>query len=229
MDRGKLGTGELIGVGAGIVFVLILFRTTWFAFSVEGASVPEGEGHAFRWLDGLDVILLLAALVPIGAPLLARAAGRSPADGALLSLGAGLLIAVLIVFLILSPPEAGNDLLQSIANGSELSVDTRFGVVAALVVALAIVGSALLTIGSTPAGPEPAAEPGVQRPAPTPSKTSLATASADDLLEIGFTERQTERILSYRDEGIVTKVSDLKRVPGIAMPVLEILVENLED
>jgi outer membrane biosynthesis protein TonB len=61
------------------------------------------------------------------------------------------------------------------------------------------------------------------------SRPSLATATAPQLTRIGFTKAQAERIVRYREEGRVTKLADLKRVPGIARPVLAELVKRFED
>ena len=70
--------------------------------------------------------------------------------------------------------------------------------------------------------PEPAAPP-------EPETPGLTTATVEDLVEIGFSERQAERIVEYREQGLVTKVADLKRVPGIARPVLDALSKRLAD
>ena len=78
--------------------------------------------------------------------------------------------------------------------------------------------------------PGPKRKPPAKRQSAPPAKLSLAKASAKDLMAVGFTETQAKRIVSYRDkEAIVTKVADLRRVPGIAKPVLAKLIERLDD
>ena len=46
---------------------------------------------------------------------------------------------------------------------------------------------------------------------------------------LGFTLRQAQRIVEYREQGLVSTVADVKRVPGIAKPVLAALSKQLAD
>jgi outer membrane biosynthesis protein TonB len=312
--RSGLAVSEWAVVGAAGIFLLSLTAFDWFAFSVEGRAAPGTEGDAFRWLDGFDYVLLAAGLLAAAAPL-ARFAGMNgatPHAVALVTGSAGLLAALVITYLIASPPDANTNLLGAVGGGPLTETIARGGAVIGLAAALAIAALSGLTLLASPAAlapvprprvattpahpeaspverprpiapapaPQPTPKPEPRRPAAKskpkpaapqrsarpkpkpaapkrrtkpktaarkrtttqqsrakprpkrkpPARPRLTTATAADLAGVGFTPAQAQRIVEYRDDlGKVTKLSDLKRVPGIAKPVLVELVKRLDE
>jgi hypothetical protein len=289
--RSGLAVSEWAVVGAAGIFLLSLTAFDWFAFSVEGRSAPGTEGDAFRWLDGFDYVLVAAGSVAVAAPLV-RLAGlirATPHRVAVVTGAAGLTAAIVVTYLIASPPDVNSDLLGAVGGGPSTETTAGGGAVIGLAAAVAIAALSGLTLLASPAAlapvhrrrtvptraapeapvverprpiaptpepkpkpeprkpaakrkPEPAArqrpakpkpKAAARKPRPEPkhrSRPSLATASNRDLVGVGFTPGQAERIVEYRDHlGKVTTLSDLKRVPGIAKPVLAELVKRLDE
>ena len=240
-------------IGTGGVLLLSLAAFDWFAFSDREQIAAGSEGNAFRWLDGLDYVLFMTGLVALAAPLvrLTGLVDASPRDVAVITGSAGLIAAMVVAGLIASPPGLDRGMLNVPVGGGPTSETVTRGVaVVGMLAGLGIVALSVLTIVASPAALAPAhprrpAAPAYARrtggqqadtptPAPAPkppaARPSLATATVDDLVGVGFTDRQAERIVEYRDDlGKVTKLSDLKRVPGIAKPVLAELVKRLDE
>ena len=254
--RSGLGLGEWVAVAGGLVLSISLFALPWFAVTVDGFVQPDSDGAAFELLGGLDVVLLLAALVPLVVPALGTGAlGAGGEWPPRLVAAAGLVAVLVTLYVIIAPPEPDVVLSAALESSAELSLEARVGAFLGLAAALAILAGGVLTLSSEPRTtalpeqpdratplPQPAPTPVAPKPKPNPkpkpkpkpkaapSLLSLATASAEDLVGVGFSTTQAKRIVRYRDdEAIVSRVSDLKRVPGISKPVLAELVKRLED
>ncbi len=268
--RPRLTTGQRTAIGGGLLLAFSLLALPWFAVTVDGFVQPGRDGAAFELLGGIDVVLLLAAMVPLVIPAL-RAATPSGGNGERserLVLAAGGLAIALTIYVVAAPPEPDVVVSAALESSAELSLEPRIGALVGLVAGLAILaGGALATISPAAVEQTPTPERSAPKPKPKPKQSSkpkagsatkakpeqklkpkrrtskaraapspehallrLATATAEDLVTIGFSATQAQRIVRYRDEeAIVTSIGDLKRVPGIAKPVLAELVKRLTD
>lgn len=182
MDFSRLRTGEKI-VGAGGLLLLISLWLSWYGVEIPelpgGFEIPGGidtTATAWQAFDLIDLLLFLVALIAI-AHVVLTATGNSPAlpvAGSVIATGAGALATLLIVFRILSKPDAG---------GADLNL--KFGIFIGLLSAAAIAyggwramqeeespGMVPPVIEDRPA--PPAAPPPVTDPAPTPAQDAGA-------------------------------------------------------
>ncbi len=253
VPRSGLGFGEWVAVAGGLVLSVSLLVLPWFAVTVDGFVQPDSDGAAFELLGGLDVVLLLAALVPLVVPALRTGMPWGRGEWAPRLVTAAGMVAVLVaLYVIFTPPEPDVVVSAVLESSAELGLEPRVGAFLGLVAGFAIVAGGALELSrgaGTTAPPEPpvAPKPGpkpkpksapkpkpkpkpVPKPKSAPSLLSLASASAEDLVGVGFSTTQAKRIIRYRDEeAIVSRVSDLKRVPGISRPVLAELIKRLEN
>lgn len=221
--RVALATGEWIALACGVVLLISLLVLPWFAVSASGVVAAGTEAGAFRWLDGIDVVLLAVALLAIGLPVL-RLAGavRTPAaDLAVVVAAGGVAAAALIVYRIVAPPEIDRE-LASAASGA--GVTGRWGAVVGLIAALGVAAGGLIAVrdrSPAPRGPRPGPPPPHPAPGPRtspydPMRVRLATATVEELRDLGLSVTQARRLIRYRDElGLVSTVAELDRVPGI--------------
>src|SRR5688572_27476654 len=184
--RSGLAVSEWAVVGAAGIFLLSLTAFDWFAFSVEGRSAPGTEGDAFRWLDGFDYVLVAAGSVAVAAPLV-RLAGlirSTPHRVAVVTGAAGLIAAIIVTYLIASPPDVNSDLIGAVGGGPSTETTAGGGAVIGLASAVAVAALSGLTLLASPAALEPAARrpphpatpPPHRPPKPKPAPREKATA-----------------------------------------------------
>jgi hypothetical protein len=161
VDTSKVRPGQRIAAIAGIV----LFIVMWFSwYGVDLDKITGGKGianlgidttaNAWQSFSWIDLLMLLTALVAVGAAAMAAsgrmsAAGIAPAAG--LTTGLGALCTLLILYRLINEP--GPDQLLNIKFGAWL------GLVASAVVAFG---------GFRAMGEERATEPAAPTPAPAP-------------------------------------------------------------
>ena len=150
-----LTRGEWVAVSGGLVLAFSLFALPWFAVTAEGFVQPGRDGRAFEVLGGLDVILLQVALVPLVVPLVR---GMRPGDWApRLVAAAGLVGALVTLYLILAPPEPDVLVPGATESNSHFGLTAQAGAFVGLIASIVILAGGAMALGATaPAAPAPA-------------------------------------------------------------------------
>ncbi len=154
----RLRGGDWIALAGGTALFISLFLP-WYGIDVILAGGPPQQFNATAWksFDVLDVLLMLAALVPFALAYLqaTRTSPTLPSTFSMLATLAGLLAVLLIVYRLLNQP-GPNDL-----------VAVRWGAWVGLVSAVALAGGGWRSTRdeAMPGVPMPPIE---HRPAPAP-------------------------------------------------------------
>jgi Mn2+/Fe2+ NRAMP family transporter len=175
MDFGKLRTGELIAGIAGVALLIVMFFSWYGAANADALSAAGFDTSANAWeiFSWVDLLLALAALVAIGAALLA-ASGRSvalPVAASVIITIMGVAVALLVLYRIVNQP-GDNDLIE-VKFGAYLGFLICLGVAAGGFLAMADEGTSggdaagRTQAGGAPAPPAPPAPPPEPAP-PTP-------------------------------------------------------------
>jgi len=141
-----LAFSEWLAIAFGAAFVASLFALPWFGFSLDGNVVPGSTGDAFRWLHGLDLVLLLVGLIGLGATFL-RLLG--PVRPGILLAGtlAGIVAFLLIVGLMIWPPDGGEAVFGAFGGNPAGEIVPQRGALVGLVAAVGIIVTGWLGIG----------------------------------------------------------------------------------
>ena len=145
--RAPFGIGERTAFAGGLVLLAALLLMPWFAVEARGEIAFGSEGGAFRWLGGIDIVLVAVALIAIGLPLYRRQSAKAPAADTLgvLVAAAGLLGAILILYRIIVQPDVPGDFFLEIGLDPAAHVVARVGAVFGLVAAIGILAGGVLT------------------------------------------------------------------------------------
>ncbi len=167
-----LTRGAWVAVSGGLVLAFSLFALPWFAVTAEGFVQPGRDGRAFEVLGGLDVVLLQVALVPLVVPLLQT---MRPGDWApRLIAGAGLVGALVTLYLIAAPPEPDVLVPGATETNSHFGLTAQAGAFVGLVASIVILAGGMMALGATvPPAPAPAVP---AAPAPPPEEPQRAIA-----------------------------------------------------
>lgn len=124
MDLSRLGRGEKIAAGSGLLlFVFMFFK--WYGVSIDTPLGGLGAvGNAWDTLEVVRFVLLASVIAAVGFPLL-KAAGSEidiPVPPATIITLMGGLSVLLILYRIISPPDFGAADFEGISVGRELGV-----------------------------------------------------------------------------------------------------------
>ena len=138
--------GERTAFAGGLVLLAALVLMPWFAVEAHGEIAFGSEGGAFRWLGGIDLVLVAVALVAIGLPIYRRDSAKAPEAATLgvLVAAAGLLGAILILYRIIVQPDVPGDFFLEIGLDPAAHVVARVGAVFGLVAAIGILAGGVL-------------------------------------------------------------------------------------
>ena len=153
MDMSKMSQGQMIAGVGGIVLLISLFLEWISGISITvpgGASVSGGGGSAFDVFSGMDIIMLIVAIVSILWAASAASGRAVPPQSALI---VGLLGVAIVGF----------------ALGNELE-DSNAGIGAWL----GLFGSIAIAWGALAGGRQPAAAPASRAAAPPPPPAAPA-------------------------------------------------------
>jgi hypothetical protein len=171
VDSRSPGPGEL-AAGAGGALLLLAMFLPWFgvdsAVQLPGRADPttvRGVGvNAWHAFAGIDVVLLVVAVVALGLmllPLLGLRAALTPMGLAVVA--AGLVCALLVVYRLIDPPD-----LTTAADTASTRTGRRLGSFFALVAALGITWGGWRAIEDEAAAPVPVPAEPAPPPAPAP-------------------------------------------------------------
>lgn len=152
----RLVASERLALAAAALFLLSMKAFDWFALSVANQAVPDSGGNAFESLDGPDQLLAVAALVAIALPLARAFALVRAREAAAVTGAAGLLAALVVTYVIISPPDVDADMLTSFAGGIDAGLEPRGGAFVALALAAGVVAGSIRTITRAQASALPA-------------------------------------------------------------------------
>ena len=112
----NLRTGEKIAGASGIALLLIMFILNWFTLD---AGIADAGLNAFQSFGFIDLVLLLAAAAGIALAVVSANETKVnlPVSLSAIAAGLGALGAVLVLFRILSPPDAGLGDLVDVGRG----------------------------------------------------------------------------------------------------------------
>jgi len=167
VERGSpsaLGLGERTAVAAGALVLIALLAMPWFAVEAHGEIAFGSEGGAFRWLGGIDLVVLTTGLVAVVLPLLRRYAviATDASTLGVLTAAAGLTASVLILYRIVVDPHVPQDFFL------DVGIDPAAQVVARVGTAFALVGSIGVLAGGSMTALQPTSHGPVSRRKPVP-------------------------------------------------------------
>lgn len=146
LPASPLTISELLAIACSAVLLVSLFALPWFGFSLDGEVVPGSTGGAFRWLHGLDLVLLLAATVALVAALLRFAVPVAP--GLLLAgIIAGVVATNLTAALMISPPDGGEAVFGGFGGNPAGELVPQRGALIGLAAAIGVVVTNWIGIG----------------------------------------------------------------------------------
>jgi len=179
MEADKLSTGEKVSAASAVLLFVFMFFD-WFGVKVSGVpgfsgSIEGGGGSAWDALDVIPIFLMLAIVVAIGVAVirLTDADVEPPISLNAIVAALGGLAVLLILYRIVSPPDAGG------ITGVSVDVTLKFGIFLGLIAAAGIAYggySAMREEGATfgdaadrlSGGPPPPPPPPSQQPPPPP-------------------------------------------------------------
>jgi hypothetical protein len=149
-DTTRIRFGDMVAGIAGVVLLISLFLN-WYSVSarvdIAGISREESRGFsAWTALGFIDILLFLIAIVAIAMAVL-RALNmmpRLPVSPGLIVLALGALALALVIFRLLSLPDAG-EVSEISQPGLEIDYGRSFGIFIALIAAAAVAVGGWLT------------------------------------------------------------------------------------
>lgn len=153
VDTSRITFGEMIAAACGGALIVVMLFP-WFSVDTETSSAFDLDGNAWQALGFIDVVIFFAAIAVIGLVVVKAAEPDAlrelPWPPANVTLVAGALTALLILFRLISPPE----LDIGDFTGFDFGTKREIGVFLGLVAALGMLGGGLLqTRESAPAAP----------------------------------------------------------------------------
>lgn len=115
--RATLGVGEIVAALSALLLLAVMFLD-WFGADAIDGGPGAGAANAWQWFSFIDILLLLAILVTVGAAVVRAVAGR-PGLGSIIA-AAGAVALALILLRLLIPGDGVFD--------ADIAPDRKLGV-----------------------------------------------------------------------------------------------------